>query len=410
MIAHGSPGAERRVFVGEMAGPDLATGLRPPLCIAAWRTNLRASAGPASLPVVVAGGHSPVRLCFPTSLEDRRRARGDHSGLTLGAKLTSAVPWEATPGRGWRSGLITWRDRLAGAPDAWRRRGIPFCVADGGNILDRSALCFDRGVLRPAKIRWRLVVVQQRDLAIDYQGLEYLGFATPRRTHWNLPRPRWCNWRSPVAKACWWRTARCAPPPARIPGGARTIASSSTSPACATPSTGARSTGRSRRARAPPVGQGAGARGAARAVRPGPARRRRSGAPTPRAGRHRDRLARAVRAQHVPRAAGERARRFIPDFTVLQLPSLEADPATDGTRSNVAIVLDFAARTVLICGTRYAGEIKKSIFTVLNHLLPAEGVFPMHCSANVGDGATSRSSSVCPARARRRSRRIPRAR
>ena len=76
--------------------------------------------------------------------------------------------------------------------------------------------------------------------------------------------------------------------------------------------------------------------------------------------------------------------RFIPDFTVLQLPSLEADPATDGTRSSVAIVLDFAARTVLICGTRYAGEIKKSIFTVLNHLLPAEGVFPMHCSANAG--------------------------
>ena len=48
--------------------------------------------------------------------------------------------------------------------------------------------------------------------------------------------------------------------------------------------------------------------------------------------------------------------RFIPDFTVLQLPSLEADPATDGTRSSVAIVLDFAARTVLICGTRYAGR------------------------------------------------------
>ena len=62
----------------------------------------------------------------------------------------------------------------------------------------------------------------------------------------------------------------------------------------------------------------------------------------------------------------------MPDFTVLQLPGLKADPATDGTRSNVAIVLDFAARTVLICGTRYAGEIKKSIFTVLNYLLPGE--------------------------------------
>jgi phosphoenolpyruvate carboxykinase (ATP) len=75
---------------------------------------------------------------------------------------------------------------------------------------------------------------------------------------------------------------------------------------------------------------------------------------------------------------------FTPDFTVLQLPSLEADPANHGTRSKVAIVLDFGARTVLICGTRYAGEIKKSIFTVLNHLLPDEGVLPMHCSANVG--------------------------
>jgi phosphoenolpyruvate carboxykinase (ATP) len=76
---------------------------------------------------------------------------------------------------------------------------------------------------------------------------------------------------------------------------------------------------------------------------------------------------------------------FTPDFTVLQLPSLEADPASDGTRSNVAIVLDLAARTVLICGTRYAGESKKSIFTVLNYLLPAEDVLPMHCSANVGE-------------------------
>ena len=75
---------------------------------------------------------------------------------------------------------------------------------------------------------------------------------------------------------------------------------------------------------------------------------------------------------------------FAPDFTVLQLPSLEADPTADGTRTGVAIVLDFAARNILICGTRYAGEAKKSIFTVLNHLLPEEGVMPMHCSANVG--------------------------
>jgi phosphoenolpyruvate carboxykinase (ATP) len=76
--------------------------------------------------------------------------------------------------------------------------------------------------------------------------------------------------------------------------------------------------------------------------------------------------------------------RFEPGFTVVQLPSLHADPAADGTRSKVAILLDLEARTVLICGTRYAGEIKKSIFTVLNYLLPEAGVLPMHCSANVG--------------------------
>ena len=73
---------------------------------------------------------------------------------------------------------------------------------------------------------------------------------------------------------------------------------------------------------------------------------------------------------------------FEPDFTVVSLPSVKADPARDGTRSETFILVNLARRIVIIGGTGYAGEIKKSIFTVLNYLLPASGVFPMHCSAN----------------------------
>ncbi|MBI3242413.1 MAG: phosphoenolpyruvate carboxykinase (ATP) [Chloroflexi bacterium] len=80
---------------------------------------------------------------------------------------------------------------------------------------------------------------------------------------------------------------------------------------------------------------------------------------------------------------------FEPTFTILHAPEYHPDPERHGTRKpasgpTAAIVLNFATRTVIIAGTRYAGEIKKSIFTALNYLLPLEGVFPMHCSANVG--------------------------
>jgi phosphoenolpyruvate carboxykinase (ATP) len=73
-----------------------------------------------------------------------------------------------------------------------------------------------------------------------------------------------------------------------------------------------------------------------------------------------------------------------PGFTILCVPNFRADPRTLGTRSEAAIIIDFEERLVLIAGTQYAGEMKKSIFTVLNFTLPAEGVLPMHCSANVG--------------------------
>jgi len=76
--------------------------------------------------------------------------------------------------------------------------------------------------------------------------------------------------------------------------------------------------------------------------------------------------------------------RFEPDFTVLHAPGLKAEPERHGTRTEVAIVVNFTAREVLITGTHYAGEIKKSVFSVLNQVLPDRGVLPMHCSANVG--------------------------
>ncbi len=74
-----------------------------------------------------------------------------------------------------------------------------------------------------------------------------------------------------------------------------------------------------------------------------------------------------------------------PSFTVIFLPDFQVDPSTDGTRSETAIIVNFTRRVVLIAGTCYAGEMKKSVFTILNHLLPEKGILPMHCSANVGD-------------------------
>ncbi|PWT91477.1 MAG: phosphoenolpyruvate carboxykinase (ATP) [Proteobacteria bacterium] len=73
-----------------------------------------------------------------------------------------------------------------------------------------------------------------------------------------------------------------------------------------------------------------------------------------------------------------------PQFTILFAPEFQANPAEEGTNSETCIVIDFKKRVVLICGTSYAGEMKKSAFTIMNYLLPGQGVFPMHCSANVG--------------------------
>ncbi|VAW23791.1 Phosphoenolpyruvate carboxykinase [ATP] [hydrothermal vent metagenome] len=75
---------------------------------------------------------------------------------------------------------------------------------------------------------------------------------------------------------------------------------------------------------------------------------------------------------------------FATNVSVVHMPDFEADPARHGTRTSTAIVLDFSRNIVLICGTAYAGEIKKSVFSLFNFHAPAENILPMHCSANVG--------------------------
>jgi phosphoenolpyruvate carboxykinase (ATP) len=90
------------------------------------------------------------------------------------------------------------------------------------------------------------------------------------------------------------------------------------------------------------------------------------------------------------RPTAEERSGFRPDLTILCASDARADPRTDGTRNETFVVLNLERGLVLVGGTNYAGEIKKSVFSYLNYLLPQRGVFPMHCSANVGgDGRTA---------------------
>ncbi|SNZ20516.1 phosphoenolpyruvate carboxykinase (ATP) [Cohaesibacter gelatinilyticus] len=85
------------------------------------------------------------------------------------------------------------------------------------------------------------------------------------------------------------------------------------------------------------------------------------------------------------RPALEELSSFVPDWTIIDLPSFNADPERHGCRCETVIAVNFTKKMVLIGGTSYAGEMKKSVFSILNFLLPPQGVMPMHCSANVGD-------------------------
>lgn len=85
------------------------------------------------------------------------------------------------------------------------------------------------------------------------------------------------------------------------------------------------------------------------------------------------------------RPTAHELRHFEPDWTIIDVSEFHADPRIDGTRSEAFILLNFAQKLVMIGGTQYAGEMKKSVFTILNYLLPLRGVLSMHCSANIGE-------------------------
>ena len=81
---------------------------------------------------------------------------------------------------------------------------------------------------------------------------------------------------------------------------------------------------------------------------------------------------------------------FVPEYTIVNLPSFKADPARHGCRSDTIIAVNFTEKLILIGSTEYSGEMKKGVFGLLNYLLPAQGVMPMHCSANIGaDGKSA---------------------
>ncbi|HLK53778.1 MAG TPA: phosphoenolpyruvate carboxykinase (ATP) [Candidatus Angelobacter sp.] len=96
-----------------------------------------------------------------------------------------------------------------------------------------------------------------------------------------------------------------------------------------------------------------------------------------------------VRALFV-RPTAEELKTHRPEFTIVSAPEFQSDPQRDGTRSEAFVIVNFTRKIILIGGTKYAGEMKKSIFGIMNFLLPQNNVFPMHCSANVGkNGVTA---------------------
>ena len=199
-------------------------------------------------------------------------------------------------------------------------------------------------------------------------------------------RPPSCTrTRSAPARASSPPTGRSSSGPASTPAARRRTSSSSASRRRPTRSGGARSTSRSAeehydRLRARLVEYVADRPCTPRTASSGPTRRTAArSASTPR----RPGRASSPATCSAGRPAEELAA-FAPNFTIINVPSFQADPATEGTRTETAILVHLKRMEVIIVGTEYAGEIKKSAFTVMNYLMPDEGVLPMHSAVNVG--------------------------
>jgi phosphoenolpyruvate carboxykinase (ATP) len=92
-----------------------------------------------------------------------------------------------------------------------------------------------------------------------------------------------------------------------------------------------------------------------------------------------------ARNMFITTSSRDELKRFVPEFTLIASPSFKVDPRIDGTNSETAIVIDFSRRLAIVANSSYGGEIKKSIFTIMNYLMPLQDVMSMHCSANVGE-------------------------
>ena len=89
------------------------------------------------------------------------------------------------------------------------------------------------------------------------------------------------------------------------------------------------------------------------------------------------------------RPTAEQLEDYEPDFTIIAAPGFKCIPEVDGVNSEAAIIIDYEAKPVIIAGSQYSGEIKKSVFSVMNYVLPKQGILSMHCSANIGDDGHS---------------------